>query len=162
MKKFTLMAAVAAAALFVAPVSAHADWYAGAGYTQYEPDDGDSTGGVTGRLGYRLSPNFAVEGEGTFGIDDGDDAELNSAIGIYGVGILPIGSSGFDVHGRVGYNQIEMDRTFAPDIDDGGLSYGAGVGWNATQSLGIRADFTRTETDDGDADAISLGGTINF
>ena len=162
MRKFAILAAVAAAALMAAPVSAHADWYAGLGYTQYEPDSADETGGITGRLGYRMNPNFAVEGEGTFGIDDGDDSELNSAIGVYGVGILPFGSSGFEAHGRVGYNQLDIDRTLAPDIDAGGLSYGAGVGWNATQSLGIRADWTRTETDDGDADAISLGGTINF
>jgi hypothetical protein len=109
-----------------------------------------------------LNPNFAVEGEGTFGIDDGADSELNSAIGVYGVGILPFGSSGFEAHGRVGYNQLDIERTLAPDLDDGGLSYGAGVGWAATSSLGIRADWTRTETDDGDADAISLGGTLNF
>jgi hypothetical protein len=162
MKKFAMMAAVAAAAFVAVPAAAHAEWYAGAGYTQYEADDADSTGGVTGRLGYRLTPHFAVEGEGTAGVSDGDNASLNSAIGIYGVGTLPIGSSGFDVHGRVGYNQIDMDRDAAPDLDDGGLSYGAGVGWNVTSRVGLRADFTRTETDSADADAISLGGTINF
>jgi hypothetical protein len=162
MRKFALMAAVAAAALMAAPMSAHADWYAGLGYSQYEPDNADETGGVTARLGYRLNPNLAVEGEGTFGMDEGDDSELNSALGVYGVGILPLGGSGFEAHGRVGYNQIDIDRDLAPDIDDGGLSDGAGVGWAATSRLGIRADWTRTETDDGDADAISLGGTLNF
>lgn len=162
MKRFAMMAAVAAAALMAVPSAAQAQWYAGAGYTQYDADNADSVGGVTGRLGYRVSPHFAVEGEGTVGVAEGDDAELNSALGAYAVGILPIGTSGFDVHGRVGYNQLDIDRDAAPDIDDGGVSYGAGVGWNVSQSVGIRADFTRTETDDADADAISLGGTVNF
>jgi hypothetical protein len=42
------------------------------------------------------------------------------------------------------------------------LSYGAGLGWRVGERFGLRADITRTDTDDGDADAISLGGTINF
>ncbi len=162
MNKFAMMAAVAAAAFVAVPAAAHAEWYAGAGYTQYDPDGADHVGGVTGRLGYRMSPNFAVEGEGTVGVNDGDNAELNHAVGVYGVGILPIGTSGFDVHSRVGYNQLDISRDAAPDITDGGVSYGAGVGWNVTQRVGIRADWTRTETNDGDADGISLGGTINF
>jgi hypothetical protein len=162
MKKFAIIAAVAAAALMAAPGAAHAQWYVGAGYTQYDPDNADHVGGVTGRLGYRFGPHFAVEGEGTAGVDDGDDADLNSAIGVYGVGIMPIGASGFDVHGRVGYNQLDIERDAAPDIDDGGISYGAGIGYNFTPSLGVRADWTRTETDGGDADGVSIGGVLNF
>src|SRR5262245_46950923 len=162
MKKFAMMAAVAAAALMAVPGDANAQWYEGAGYTQYDPDNADHVGGVTGRLGYRIGPHFAVEGEGTAGVNDGDDASLNSAIGVYGVGIMPIGSSGFDVHGRVGYNQLDIERDAAPDIDDGGISYGGGIGYNFTPSLGVRADWTRTETDDGDAVGVSLGGVLNF
>jgi hypothetical protein len=162
MKKFALMAAVAAAALLTAPAPAHAQWYAGAGYTQYDPDDGDSTGGLTGRLGYRFNPYIAVGGEGTLGVDDSDNSELNSALGAYAVGIFPFGSSGFEAQGRAGYNDLDIDRTAAPDINGGGFSYGAGLGWSANRSWGVRADWTRTETDDGDADAISLTGTYNF
>src|SRR5262245_5798676 len=113
MNKLAFMAAVAVAALTAAPMSAHADWYAGAGYTQFDPDNADNVGGITGRLGYRLNPNFAVEGEGTFGVDDGDDAQLNSALGAYAVGILPIGSSGFEAHARAGYNQLDIERDLA-------------------------------------------------
>lgn len=162
MNKFAMMAAVAATALTAAPAVAHAEWYAGAGYTQYQLDDAD-VGGVTGRVGYRFNPHFAVEGEGTLGVDDDSNAEFNGAYGAYAVGILPIGSSGFDVHGRAGYNQIDVDGTFPQsDIDAGGFSYGAGVGWRVGERFGLRADITRTDTDDGDADAISLGGTVNF
>ncbi|WP_395648182.1 outer membrane beta-barrel protein [Terricaulis sp.] len=162
MNKLAISLAALATATFGLPSVAHADWYAGAGYTQYDPDGADETGGVTGRLGYRMNPNFAVEGEGTLGTDEGSNSELNSAVGAYAVGILPIGSSGFEVHGRAGYNHLDIDRDAAPDLNSGGFSYGAGVGWQATQRIGIRADWTRTDTDDGDADGISLGGTFNF
>lgn len=162
MQKFALMAAVAVAALMAVPGAANAQWYAGAGYTQYDADHADSTGGITGRLGYRVNPNLAFEGEGTVGTNDGNNASLNSAVGAYAVGILPVGSSGFDVHGRVGYNQLDIDRSAAPNIDAGGLSYGVGAGYNFTQRFGVRADWTRTETDDDNADAVSLTGTLNF
>ena len=161
MQKFALMAAVAATALMIAP-AANAQWYAGAGYTQYDADHADSTGGITGRLGYRVNPNLAFEGEGTVGVNDGDNASLNSAVGAYAVGILPVGSSGFDVHGRLGYNQLDISSDAAPDIDAGGVSYGAGVGYNFTQQFGVRADWTRTETDDDNADAVSVAGVVNF
>ena len=162
MNKIALMAAAAAAALAITPVAAQAEWYAGAAYTQYDLDAAD-VGGVTGRLGYRFNPNFAVEGEGTLGVEDDDNAELNNAFGAYAVGILPIGASGFDVFGRAGYQQFDIDGSGPqPDIDEGGFSYGAGVGWRLGGGFGIRADYTRTEADDEDIDAISLGGVVNF
>jgi len=162
MKKFAMMAAVAAAALMAVPAAAHAQAYAGAAYTQYDFDEAEA-GAVTGRLGYRFTPNLAVEGEASLGVSDDDDAELNGAYGAYAVGILPIGASGFEAHARAGYMQFDVDGAgLQPDIDEGGFSYGAGVGWRATENFGIRADYTRTEADDSDVDAISLGGSFNF
>lgn len=159
MNKFAMMAAATAAALMAAPAVAHAEWYAGAAYTQYDLD-GPEVGGVTGRLGYRMNPNFAVEGEGTFGVDDDAGVELNHALGAYAVGILPIGSSGFEAHGRLGYQTVELDTPLG-DADEDGLAYGVGVGWAATNSIGIRADYTRMEGDE-ETDAISLGASFNF
>lgn len=159
MKKFAMMAAVAATALMAVPAVAHAEWYAGAAYTQYDLD-GPEVGGVTGRLGYRMNPNFAVEGEGTFGIDDDEGVELNHALGAYAVGIVPFGASGFEAHGRLGYQTIEVDTPLG-DADDDGLAYGVGLGWNATSNIGIRADYTRMDGDE-DTDAISLGASFNF
>jgi hypothetical protein len=159
MKKFAMMAAVAATALMGLPSVAHAEWYAGAAYTQFDLD-GAEVGGATGRLGYRFSPNFAVEGEASTGVDDDEGVELNHALGAYAVGIIPFGSSGFSAHGRIGYAQAEVDTPLG-DADDDGLSYGAGLGWSATNSIGIRADYTRFEGDE-DVDAISLGASFNF
>lgn len=159
MKKFAILAAVAATALMAAPVSAHAQAYAGAGYTQFEYDGGD-IGAATGRLGYRLHPNFAVEGEGSVGVDDDDAVELNHNLGAYARAILPV-TSNFDVHGRLGYQTTEIDTPFG-EAEDDGIAYGAGAEYRFTQNLGIRADYTRMEGDEGEADAISLGGVLNF
>jgi outer membrane immunogenic protein len=163
MKKFAIALAIAAAAL-ASPAAAQSwdsgQWYAGAGYTNYDLDGAD-VGGVTGRLGYRFHPNFAVEGEGTVGVQDDDNAELDGAYGIYGVGILPV-SENFDVFGRVGYQQLKVDGTGPiADVDDSGAAYGAGVNWRFTPGFGVRGEYTRLDGD-AEADTWSVGGVVNF
>ena len=82
---------------------------------------------MTGRLGYRFHPNFAVEGEATLGTSDDDNAELDNAYGVYGVGILPV-TPNIDLFGRVGYQQLSVDGTGpVADIDEDGIGYGAGA-----------------------------------
>lgn len=159
MRKFAIMAAVAATALMAAPTMAHAEWYAGAGYTNFDLD-GAEVGAATGRLGYRMNPNFAIEGEGSLGVDDDAGVELNHNVGAYAVGILPV-TSNFDVHGRVGYQTSQFDTPLG-DTDEDGIAYGAGATLRLGSGLGIRADYTRMEYDGGEADAISLGGVVNF
>jgi outer membrane immunogenic protein len=159
MKKFAIMAAVAAVALLAAPTAANADWYAGAAYTQFDFDGGEADA-ITGRLGYKFGPNLAVEGEGSFGVDEDEDLELNHNLGAYAVGILPV-TSAIDLHARVGYQQTEVDTPLGGQ-DDEGLGYGAGATWNLTPSFGIRGDWTRLEGDEDDADALSLGGVLRF
>lgn len=161
MKKFALAAAVAVAAMMSVPVSAHAqNWYAGAGYTNFDADGADIDA-VTGRLGYRLSPNFAVEGEASTGLGDDDGVDLNHNAGLYAVGILPLGER-FDLHGRVGYQTTEVGTPIG-DFDDEGIAYGAGATWRVTPGFGIRGDWTRMEGDgETEADALSIGGVVNF
>lgn len=159
MNKISMMAAVAAAALMAMPITAHAEWYAGAGYTNFDLD-GAEVGAATGRLGYRFNPNFAVEGEGSLGVEDDAGVELEHNVGAYAVGILPVTST-FDVHGRVGYQASQFD-TVLGEVEDDGLAYGAGATWRFTPNVGVRADYTRLEGDQGEADAISLGGVVNF
>jgi outer membrane immunogenic protein len=159
MKKFAMMAAVAAAAMLAVPNVAHAQWYANLGYSQYEFNDSE-VGGVTGRLGYNISPHFGIEGEGTFGVDDDDGVELDNAIGGFAVGRLPLGDSGFGVHARAGYASVEVSTPLG-GVEDDGVAWGAGASWQATPGLGIRADYTRFEGDE-DADGISVAGVVNF
>ena len=158
MRKFALMAAVAAAALLAAPASAHAQWYAGAAYTKFDFDSGESDA-ITGRLGYRMNPNFAIEGEASTGLDD-EDVDLNHNAGLYAMGILPVGAN-LDLHGRVGYQTTEVDTPFG-EADADGVGYGVGATWKLTNSLGIRGDYTRLDGDEEEADAISVGGVFKF
>jgi outer membrane immunogenic protein len=158
MNKFAIMAAVAAVALMAAPTAASAQAYVGAAYTQFDFNGGE-VDAATARLGYRFGPNFAVEGEGSIGLDD-DTVELNHNLGAYAVGIVPVGSA-LDLHARVGYQVTEVDTPFG-EADADGLGYGVGATWNLTPSVGIRGDWTRIEGDDEEADAISLGGVLRF
>lgn len=162
MKKLALTAAALLASVALGlPAVANAEWYAGAAYTHYDLDDAE-VGGVTGRLGYNFHPNIGVEGEATFGVEDDDNAELDNAYGVYAVGRLPVGQS-FDVFGRVGYQQLEVDGSGPiADISDQGVGYGVGANWKLSNGFAVRGDFTRLEGDDADADTFSLGGTFSF
>jgi outer membrane immunogenic protein len=166
MKMLALTAAFVAVAALATPAAAQT-WqdgrvYGGLGYTQYDFDDAE-VGGVTGRVGYKFHPNFAVEGEGTIGTSDDENAELDNAWGAYGVGILPLGSN-FDLLGRVGYQTVEVDGTGpVADVEADGLAYGVGANWRVTDRFGVRGDYTRLDgDDDAEGDAISLTGTLNF
>ena len=157
-----LKLALAAASMLVAPavMTAHAQTsnvYVSGGYTHFDGDGGAELGGVTGRVGVNFGPNFAVEGEGTFGVKDDGGTELDSELGIFAVGKLPINPS-FDLLARVGASRIET----SPGGDLDGLAYGAGAQWNLTSVDGIRGDWTRHDYDEGDVDAYSLSYVRTF
>ena len=158
-----LKIALAAASMLIAPafMTANAQQssgvYVSGGYTQFDGDGGAELGGITGRVGVNLTPNFAIEGEGTFGVTDDSGTELDSELGAFVVGKLPINPS-FDVFGRVGVARIET----SPGGDEDGLAYGAGATWNLTSQDGIRGDWTRHDYDAGDVDAFSLSYVRSF
>ena len=157
-----LKIALAAASMLVAPafMTANAQQsgvYVSGGYTYFDGDGGAQLGGITGRVGVNFTPNFAIEGEGTFGVTDDSGTELDSQFGAYVVGKLPINPQ-FDVFGRVGVARIET----SPGGDEDGLAYGTGAQWNLTSQDGIRGDWTRNDFDAGDVDAFSLSYVRNF
>ena len=157
-----LKLAHAAASILVAPalMSAQAQTsgvYVSGGYTHFDGDGGAELGGITGRVGVNFGQNFAVEGEGTFGVKDDGGTELDSEIGVFAVGKLPINPS-FELLGRVGVSRIET----SPYGDQDGLAYGAGAQWNLTSQDGIRGDWTRHDYDEGDVDAFSLSYVRSF
>jgi len=159
MKLKIVLAAVSmlVAPAFLAANAQQSGVYVSGGYTQFDGDGGAELGGITGRVGVNLTPNFAIEGEGTFGVSDDSGTELDSAIGAYVVGKLPINPQ-FDVFGRVGVARIET----SPGGDEDGLAYGAGAQWNLTSQDGIRGDWTRYDFDAGDVDAFSLSYVRSF
>lgn len=162
MKKLALAAALLATTAVAAPAFAQEGFYAGVGGTHYDTDNVE-VDGVTGRAGYRFTPHFALEGEGTIGVGDDDDAELDHALGAYAVGIVPI-SQNFDLFGRVGYQTLETDTdTGLTGIDDDGVGFGGGVEWRPGGGrFGVRGEYTRLENDGDGVDSATVTGVMHF
>ena len=144
------------------------------GYTHL--DDGDaSLGAVTGRLGYRFTPNIGIEGEASFGVKDEDitvagvdgsiEHEYDAAA--YLVGTVPV-SPNVELFARVGYGTTSLKADVAGvDVSEDGesINYGAGANWFFDGRNGLRADWTRRdfrEDDAGEADVYSLSYVRRF
>lgn len=142
--------------------------------TGYEVD----TDAITARIGWQLSPMFAIEADLSTGIDDGDfdfdsseddldfddnnDGDFTDIINVsgdlgldflaaaYARAVFPI-SDKFEISGRVGYAYAEVNAnaitpggntiTLAEDAEDG-WSAGAGITYDLTENLELRADYT--------------------
>lgn len=158
-----LQIALAAASMLIAPafMTANAQQSAGiyvsGGYTHFDGDGGAELGAVTGRVGVNLSPNFAIEGEGSIGVKEDSGTELDNELGVFAVGKLPVSPS-FDIFGRVGVARIET----SPGGSEDGLAYGAGGTFWLSPQDGIRGDWTRHDYDAGDVDAFSISYVRNF
>lgn len=161
----TLMIAASAAVLSLAamPAAAQAQAYGTVGYAGVDAE-GANLGAVQGRLGYKFTPMFGVEGEAAFGISDdtvsGVDVEMKHEVGVFGVVTAPISPS-FDLFARAGYTGASFDTTLG-DIDTDGFAYGVGGQYNVTEKDGIRLDWTRHDHDDAEADVWSVGYSRKF
>lgn len=111
--------------------------------------------------------------------DDNDDADfddvisgpgdlgLDYLIGGYGRFILPV-SDRLDLSARAGYAFAEIDSTVATlggneltfGGSDDGVAFGGGVGFDVTEQLTLRADYTHY--DFSDANAESFGVNLEF
>ena len=173
MKRLLIAAAAAALTTAAAPAFAQdtvsTGWYGNLGYTSADSDD-VTLGAVTGRLGYRLHPNWAVEGEVSFGTNDedvvpGTSVKLDNQEAIYGVGILPV-TPQLDLFARVGYGRTELKVDgpgFTGSGDDNSWNYGAGAQWMFDDKNGIRGDYTKHDFDGGgDADSWSVSYVRKF
>lgn len=157
-----LKLALAAASMLIAPafMTANAQQsgvYVSGGYTHFDGDGGAELGAITGRVGVNFNQNFGIEGEGSFGVKDDSGTELDSELGVFVVGKLPV-SPAFDIFGRVGVARIET----SPGGSEDGVAYGAGGQWNLSPVDGIRLDWTRHDYDAGDVDAFSLSYVRGF
>lgn len=148
-------------------------FYGTAGYTAFDTDNGD-LGAVTGRIGARLAPNFAVEGEGSFGVRDDDFsiAGVNGKVeheydaAVYGVGILPVSPS-FELFGRLGYGTTKIKAeagAASVEADGESFNYGLGANYFIDAQNGIRADWTRRDfrEDAGEADTYAVSYVRRF
>ena len=181
--KVMLSAAVAAAALFAASAASAqmAPLYGTVGYTHYGAEvEGEelNLGAITGRLGTRLHPNFAVEGEASLGVRDEEESGggFTASLGLnyqalaYAVGIIPIAPNA-ELFGRVGYGVTDIEVEFTgPGISEsaseseGTIGLGVGGQYFFDGRNGVRAEYTRYDFQDdgGDIDSVSISYVMKF
>jgi hypothetical protein len=150
--------AIAALALLLASTSALAaepparGFYIGAnaGVTSFEDDgvfsgtnfdDSDTAYGIYG--GYKILKYLAVEArissQGSYGVSFGPeheslDAQVYSA---HVVGIIPFGTSGWELFGQLGIGNLNLDTRHFGDDDTTVGSAGIGVRYYPTSHLGL-------------------------
>lgn len=147
--------------------------YFSGGYNNFDFDEelgGDANvSAITARAGWQLHPNFGVETDASFGIDDGEfdfdgdeddfdlddnedsdfddvlagpgDLGLDYLIGFYGRATLPL-SDRFDVSARAGYAFAEIDSTVTT-IGGNELVFG---GSDDGFAMGASATYDLTES----------------
>lgn len=165
MKK-TMIAAAAACALFAVPAMAQAQVYGNIGYASVDVKDADvQLGLLQGRLGYDINPNFAVEGELGFGIQDdtiaGVDVEMKYQVGLFLVGKANVSDS-FQFLARAGYVGYEVEASAGGiTAAETGNDFAFGLGAQAffTENDGVRGDWTNYG---GDANVWSIAYVRRF
>ncbi|HTK35135.1 MAG TPA: porin family protein [Caulobacteraceae bacterium] len=160
MKNVVVASFAAAAAVFALASSASAQTlsapkvYGNLGYTYVNDRDSDANANVlTGRLGVRLHPNFALEGEAGFGI--GSDTVTASGVSAkvkvdhtfagYAVAYLPV-TPQFELFARGGYGTTRISvksGTVSSAGSEDSWNYGVGGQYMFDGVNGLRADYTR-------------------
>lgn len=144
--------------------------YGTIGYANVSADDGADVnlGAIQGRIGARFGKYFGVEGELAGGVkgDDvsGVDVDLKHEVGVFAVGYYPI-TERFDIFGRVGYATSEIEASgggLSASTDIDGLAYGVGGQYFFTDKDGVRLDYTRHDSDDGEADVVGVSYVRKF
>ncbi len=171
----------------------------GGSYLQFEGDNGvdAEVTGITGRAGLQLNSWLSLEGDATFGFEDGDFvfnadeedfdlddnsdgdvADIISAPGEFGMDYMlgafvkasaPL-SEMFEVYGRLGYSYAEIETdivtpggtTLSLGDAESGVSFGGGVALHLAERQSIRADYTFTDFDLAEADALGLTYQFKF
>ena len=114
-----------------------------------------NTGTLSGRVGYALTPNFAIEGEGGLGVQDdrlsGIDYRTRGKLGAFAVASAPVAER-ISLIARAGYVQTWGQTTAAgvkTRSDDGSFAVGAGAQYMLDDVNGLRLDYTRYTKDKG-------------
>ena len=182
--KLLLSAAVATAALLVAgAASAQAitGVYGNLGYSHItNDDDGEDTavGAITGRVGGRVLPWLAIEGQASLGIMDDEETVsgvttsvgLNHELGVYAVGMFPVAPNA-DLFARVGFGLADFEAEIrGPSInlraEEDATYRAAGVGgqffWDGVN--GVRGEYTYLDfyNEDAQGDMWSLSYVRKF
>ncbi|MEO1966879.1 porin family protein [Hyphomonas sp.] len=161
------LASLAAIAV-VAPAFAEGNVELGAAYSHFDADSANLDA-LTARGTYFFNPHVGVEGEASIGIGDDDvgaaNVELDNSLAAFGVVQMPVAER-VDLFARAGYAtseyNVDVPGVGGASGDDDGFAYGVGGKVFLNDKFGLRADVTRYEGDDTDADVISVGGVMKF
>ena len=172
--KSTVYSALAASVLALIPAANAQGFYGDVNYAFISSEEEDvdvDLGAITGHAGYIFNDYFAVEGELGFGVADESfsesgvtvDVGLNYVVGVYGVGILPVGDK-LNLFARAGFVQAELEAsasgggiTFSDSESDEGYALGVGTSFDFTDNVYLRADYTRYVFDEDGVNAIMIG-----
>lgn len=140
--------------------------YGSLGYTGINQGSGSGAhiGAVTGRVDARFGRYFGLEGEVGAGaksdtpVPGGLKTSLDHQYAGYAVGYLPL-TPNADLFARVGYgnSKIRYQGTggFAQNTES--FNYGAGAQYFVTAHDGVRAEYTRQESNDIGPNADTVG-----
>jgi OOP family OmpA-OmpF porin len=153
----------AAAALVIASSSAIAQeapkFYVGGEFSSTE-SDGERESGFGGFAGYKFNQNIAVEA-GYNRLAKIEGVKIDQTI-LSVVGTLPL-SNGFNVFGRLGYNDLKASVSedgFSGSVKlDDGVVYGAGIGYEFSPVVSGRLEVQKPVSD---ATKIAAGVSFHF
>jgi OOP family OmpA-OmpF porin len=174
--KTAALAAVVGAAVAFPTVSmaqmkgSDSGWYIGGNIGQADVDElneKDTSFKILG--GYQINRNFAAElGYTDFGkVETGGVTFKGTAWELVGVGSLPL-SDKFSVFGKLGFAMTDGKATgvFGSVSDDStDLTYGIGVKYNFTPTLGVTAEYQmypEFANDASDVSVMSIGVVFRF
>lgn len=178
MKNF-ILPILASAVITAVPTASAAGLYGDVGYVFLSADtDGASVdlGAIEGHVGYAFNDTFAIEGELGLGVADetysGGGLSVtvseNYNVGIFGVANLPV-TEKLDLFARAGWVQTELEAkasfagtSFTESEAEDGFAFGVGAKFAFTDKIYLRADYTRYDISDFEADGFMIGVGMKF
>ncbi len=183
MNRLMLVTAATSAVLIAAPAFAQdhvqtgqwwqpTDLYGSLGYTGINQGSGVDAhiGALTGRVDARFGKYFGLEVEGSGGIAGDTSAQgyktrLDHQYAGYMVGYLPV-TRNFDLFARVGYgdSKVRYSGVNGYAVNTESFNYGAGGQYFLTPHDGVRAEYTRQDSQDigPSADTVSVSYVHRF
>lgn len=157
MKFLKIALATAAIAGFASTASAQdSGAYLNVGIDTFEFD----VYNLGGKLGYNISENFAVEGQGSFGVSSKNGEKVDYSAGAFGVLKAPLGEQ-VEAFVRGGYYFAQIGNGNR-NADFDGFAVGGGLQYFFTGQDGIRVEYTYLDGDGGGADTFGVSYVRNF
>jgi Outer membrane protein beta-barrel domain len=165
----TVLLILACGAANAAETKAKGIYFGGAAGLSNFDDDGAGVGALDDQdtsvqvyAGYKFFKHLAVEARyvdlGSF--SDSFDTLDVSATSIHVVGIIPFGTSGWELFGQLGIGSVKLEVAGFADEDDDAVAGGIGVRYGITESfsVSVQTDVYVFQDDSGIYD-FAAGGT---